>query len=458
MAQQSTGGVAARPERLPGFVYVVTALGGLSGILYGYDTASMSGALPLLSDAFGLGPNAQGVVTSMLLFGALPAIIAATAASRRVDRRTLLLIAAGIYVIGSIGSALSPNPQVLMVFRFVLGFACGIANQFGLIYVSELAPARVRGMLTGTYQLAVNIGFMIAYLVGAGFTASGGWEWILGIGAVPAALFGVGMLVAPRSPRWLVDRGRPEAARAVLGRVRTTAAEADQEVADIGASLRQQQAGLRELARGAYRPAITLALVLTFFQVFTGINSVIYYSPILFEQVTGGLSAGTIANYSVGSGLVISTALALPLIDRVGRVKLLKISLAGQVVPCVVIAALPQVTWLALAAVFVYTFAFGIGLGPVFWLLCPEILPLRARAIGMGVITFTQYLLNAVSSGVFPSALAAMGTWVFLIFAVLSAVAVWFVSRYVPETSQRSLEDIETYWRQRAEPQAAGQQ
>ena len=452
MAQQqdTADGSAARRERFPGFVYVVAALGGLSGILYGYDTASMSGALPLLSDEFGLGPSAQGLVTSMLLFGALPAIIAATAASRRVDRRTLLLLAAAIFVVGSIGSALSPNPQVLLAFRFVLGFAAGIANQFGLIYVSELAPARLRGMLTGTYQLAVNVGFMVAYLVGAGFTPEGQWEWILGLGAVPAGVFGIGMLVAPKSPRWLVARGRPDTARTVLRRLRATRAEADQEVADIEASLRQQQAGLRELARGAYRPAITLALVLTFFQVFTGINSVIYYSPILFEHVTGGLSAGTVANYSVGSGLVISTAIALPLIDRVGRVRLLKISLAGQVVPCLVIAAVPHITWLALAAVFVYTFAFGIGLGPVFWLLCPEILPLRARAIGMGVITFTQYLLNAISSGLFPDALALMGTWVFLIFAALSALAVWVVRRYVPETSRLTLEDIETHWRHRA--------
>lgn len=170
----------------------------------------------------------------------------------------------------------------------------------------------------------------------------------------------------------------------------------------------------------------------------------------LFEHVTGGFSAGTIANYSVGSGLVISTAIALPLIDRVGRVRLLKISLAGQIVPCVVIAAVPHITWLALTAVFVYTFSFGIGLGPVFWLLCPEILPLRPRAIGMGVITFTQYLLNAVSSGVFPDALALMGTWVFLIFAVLSALAVWVVHRYVPETSRLTLEDIVTHWRHRA--------
>ncbi|WP_240437750.1 sugar porter family MFS transporter [Sciscionella marina] len=429
---------------------MVAALGGLSGILYGYDTASMSGALPLLSREFGLGPSAQGLVTSMLLFGALPAIVAATVVSRRLDRRTLLLLAAGIFVVGSIGSALSPNPQVLLVFRFVLGFGAGVANQFGLIYVSELAPARLRGMLTGTYQLAVNVGFMVAYLIGAGFTPSGQWEWILGLGAAPAAIFGLGMLVAPKSPRWLVARGRHDTARAVLRRLRATHTEANQEVTDIDASLRQQQAGLRELSRGAYRPAITLALVLTFFQVFTGINSVIYYSPILFQHVTGGIQAGTIANYSVGAGLVLSTAIALPLIDRVGRVRLLQISLTGQILPCVVIAALPQVTWLALAAVFVYTFAFGIGLGPVFWLLCPEILPLRARAIGMGVITFTQYLLNAVSSGVFPDVLALMGTWVFLIFAGLSALAVWIITRYVPETSQRTLEDIETYWRQRA--------
>lgn len=433
-------------EPIPGKVILIAILAGFSGLLYGYDSGAISGALPLLIDQMGLNVGEQGLITSLLLWGALPSIIGATLAAKRFDRRHLLIVAAVVFLIGSLACAIAPNPVVLGAARFLLGLGVGIANMFGLIYLSELSPTRIRGLLTGLYQLAVNFGILAAYIVGDAFQASGGWEWILGIGAFPAVIFLVGMMLAPASPRWLITRGRDDDARKVLSSLRGTEQIACLEFNEIKASLAQQEGGIGIVMRSARRPMVVL-LILTFFQVFTGINAVVYYAPIIFAESGMGADAGTYANYGVGIALVASTAIALPIIDKLGRVKLLAISMIGQTIAMVSLWLLPDAGWISIFAIFVYTFAFGIGMGPVFWLLVPEVLPLSIRAIGTGIITFSQYLFNAIFSWAFPIALAAMGSIVFFIFALLSATALWFVLARVPETSNKSLEEIEAYWR-----------
>lgn len=425
-------------------VYLFAILGGFAGLLYGYDSGAISLALPSITTAFGLNSAEKGLVVSFLLFGALPSIVVFTAMEKKIERRNVLILGGFIFIGGSIFSALSADTMMLMVARFILGVAAGIANMYGLIYLSELAPAHIRGLMSSLYQLSVNIGILMAYAVGAYNLPADNWRWTLGLGAIPAAVFAVGMILSPQSPRWLIRDNQVEKARRVLKRVRITDDEIESEITDIQDSLKSQEAGLRELF-GTFRPVMILLFVLTFFQVFTGINAAVYYAPEIFHNL-GMANASILADFAVGGALVVSTFLSLPFIDRLGRKKLLEISLGGQVPPAIALCIWSDNATIAIVAIFVYVFAFGFGLGPVLWSYVPEILPLKARALGMGVITFTQYLFNGILSLIFPMLLEALGINVFYIFAALSALAVFYIHKNVLETKGRTLEDIEHYW------------
>lgn len=449
MAYSPSAQLDAIPSEKPKpIVYVFAILGGLAGLLYGYDSGAISLALPDITTQFGLSPTLEGLIVSFLLFGALPSIAVATLAERKIERRNLLIVGAIIFAVGSLGCAFATSPFMLMGFRFVLGIAAGIANMYGLIYLSELAPAQLRGMMASLYQLSVNFGILISYGIGHYYSLSDRWEWTLGLGFVPAAIFGIGMALSPQSPRWLIRDGQIDKARRTLHRIRSTEAEVEAEIKGIQVSLEHQDAGMKELF-GTYRPILGLAFVLVIFQVFTGINAAVYYAPKIFTHLEMGDNAGIMANYSVGAALVISTFASLRFIDRWGRKKLLAVSLGGQVPPLLALTFFADTNaTVAIIAVFFFVFSFGFGLGPVFWSYVPEIFPLRARALGVGIITFSQYTLNALLSLIFPDLIEAIGTWVFFLFAIMSCLGVWFVLTHVIETKGKSLEEIEAHWQQ----------
>ncbi|MBZ8175344.1 sugar porter family MFS transporter [Staphylococcus delphini] len=435
-------------SKTPKIVYLFAILGGLAGLLYGYDSGAISLALPSITSEFGLNTQEKGLVVSFLLLGALPAILGATLFEKKIERRNLLIVAGIIFFIGSLGCALAGTTKWLLFYRFILGLAAGIANMYGLIYLSELAPARIRGLMASLYQLSVNVGILVSSHIGAVNLEDNAWRWTLGLGVVPATIFGVGMMLSPQSPRWLIRDGKIEKARKVLTKVRGSQQEVEKEISDIQLSLSHQSAKLSDILT-TFRPIVVLAFILTIFQVFTGINAAVYYAPEIFMHL--GLDhAAIIANYGVGIALVVSTLISLPFIDRWGRKILLIISIFGQIPSCIGMALFADNATIAVVSLFLYVFSFGFGLGPVFWSYVPEIFPLRARAIGMGVITFSQYALNFIFALTFPMFLVWMGNNVFYIYAFLSFVAIIFIHFKAVETKGKSLEEIEDYWLEKA--------
>ncbi|WP_207438943.1 sugar porter family MFS transporter [Bacillus sp. SD075] len=435
-------------QKIPNIMYIYAIFGGLAGLLYGFDSGAISPAIPFITEEFGLSPSGQGLIVSFLLLGALPAIVLSTSLSKVLGRKSLLIGAGITFIAGSIGCAFATNVSVLIASRFILGIGCGIANMCSLIYLVELAPPKIRGLIGALYQLSVNVGILSAYIVGASFSASGSWRIMLGIGIIPAAIFTFGMLISPESPRWLMAAGKEERARKVLMKLRGTKHEVEDEISDINHSLKQQSVGFKHLVH-QYKKILNMNFILTFFQVFTGINAVVYFAPIIFDGVEiNGWSGSNIANFGIGTALVVSTAISLFIVDKLGRKTLLIYSIGGQVLPLIGLALFSDYTILSMVCVFLYVFAFGIGLGPVFWLFIPEVLPLQARAIGMGVITFLQYTLNFLFSYTFPPLLNVIGNNVFLIYAALSVVACVFIHYKTPETKGKSLEEIEEYWRE----------
>lgn len=357
-------------------VYVFAVLGGLAGLLYGYDSGAISLALPSISNVFGLNAAERGLVVSFLLFGALPSIVVFTALEKKIERRNVLIFGGIVFIIGSLLCAFASNTTFLIVGRFILGIAAGIANMYGLIYLSELAPKHIRGLMSSLYQLSVNVGILVAYAVGAYNISTDNWRWTLGLGVVPAAIFAIGMACSPQSPRWLIRDGQVEKARKVLNKVRTSEEEVENEISDIQNSLKTQEAGLYELFH-TFRPVLVLLLILTVFQVFTGINAAVYYAPEIFHNL-GLANASIVADFGVGIALVVSTLVSLPFIDRLGRKKLLEISLGGQVLPAIALCIWSNNATIAVASIFLYVFMFGFGLGPCILVICTRDIAIKS--------------------------------------------------------------------------------
>jgi sugar porter (SP) family MFS transporter len=437
------------PGRAVVWMTAITALGGL---LFGYDTGVVSGALLFLKDDFPRISSLQKeLVTSFLLAGAATGAIGAGRVSDRIGRQPTILVTAAAFLAGILAAAFSPTFPVLLAGQVVIGLGVGSASMVVPLYIGEAAPPRFRGALVSCNQLALSSGILVAYLVDYALSSSRDWRLMFGLACIPAALLFLGMLTQPESPAWLVSRGRAEDARRVLSRLRHPGA-VQGELTRMLDSARHQSARASELLQPSLRPALLLGVLLAVFQQVTGINTVIYYAPTLLNGAGLGSSAALLANVANGLVNVTMTIVAIRLLDRVGRRTLLMSGTCGMAVSLLVIAAtfLTHGTRLsggaalvAVAALFCYVGSFAIGLGPVFWLLISEIYPVRVRASAMSAAACANWAANFAVTISFLTLLNAISdAGAFFMFAFLTVAALVYFWRRVPETKGMPLEDI----------------
>jgi sugar porter (SP) family MFS transporter len=427
----------------------------LGGLLYGYDTGVISGALLYLKHDLGVANNGflQGLITAAILIGAMIGALSGGALADRTGRRKLTLYAAVIFAIGAVGSALSPDVAVIILFRVVLGIGVGFASVVVPMYISEISPTAVRGRYTSIYQLMITIGILVAYLIDYGLSSIQAWRLMLGLALIPAVVLFAAMLGLPETPRWLIKHGQVELAKKVLHKTRPPG-EIEEELAGIQEAEHQEQhgAGWGVLTKPWMRPALGIGFGLTVLQQFVGINTIIYYAPTTLSQLGFGSSASILGEVGIGVVNVIFTFVAIRYMDRWGRKPLLITGSVGMAVSLGVLAGLTLAEGLTGGAIGVITIIclaayiafFAATWGPTVWVMLPEIFPLRVRGPAEGSATWGNWAANFVVSLTFPVILLAIGNgFSMLIFAIISALSLLFLAKVLPETKGRSLEQLE---------------
>lgn len=437
----------SRQKREP--VVLIAATAALCGLLFGYDTGVISGALLFLKKDFSLSPLLQGVVTSAVLAGAAAGAGFSGRWADRFGRRRMVIAVAILFLAASLMTALAPSTGVLILGRIFVGLAIGVCSYTGPLYIAEIAPSRSRGALVSLNQLLITVGILVSYLADYLLASGEHWRWMFGLAAIPAVILGLGMLWLPESPRWLVKQGQIGSARQVLGRIRNPD-EIESELTIIQSQHQGPQGAWTDLLAPEVRPALIVGIGLAIFQQITGINTIIYYAPTIF-QLAGFSSAAQsiLATAGVGAVNVIMTIVSVRLLDRVGRRPLLLTGIAGMTLSLIILGFLfrarefPTASWLAVVCVMIYVGSFAISLGPIFWLLISEIYPLRIRGVAMGIATMSNWAFNLLVAFTFLILLNDLGpAYTFWLYALLSVGAFAFSYRLVPETKGRELEQI----------------
>ncbi|MEU6356748.1 sugar porter family MFS transporter [Streptomyces sp. NPDC047072] len=445
---------------------VITVIATFGGLLFGYDTGVINGALPYMTDDLGLTAVTEGMVTSSLLLGAALGAVAGGRLSDARGRRRTILVLAVLFFVGALGCTLAPTTAVMVVARFVLGLAVGGASVTVPVYLAEVSPAERRGALVTRNELMIVSGQLLAFTSNAAIARVGGesggvWRWMLVIATIPAVVLWFGMLVMPESPRWLASQTRFSEALEVLKQVRSRQ-RAEAELAEVSAlAVREEQEKLgswRDMRSTPWlRKLMFVGFGIAIVQQITGVNTIMYYGTQILEDA--GFTSDTALTANIANGVisVLATFVGIWLLGRLPRRPMLMAGQIGTTAALLLIGVFSLVLSAgdarayAVLAMTVTFLAFQQGaISPVTWLMLSEIFPMRMRGFGMGVAAVVLWLTNFVIGLVFPSLVSGIGvSSTFFLFVVAGVFSLTFVKLYVPETKGRTLETLEAELRAR---------